>query len=105
VALPARFASPEAYTPKHLAEKILTSKGAIEGERKIVTVMFSDVSGFTAISEKLDPEDVHAIMDRAFEVILGAVHRYEGTINQFLGDGVMALFGAPIAHEDHAQRA
>jgi class 3 adenylate cyclase len=105
VALPARFASPEAYTPKHLAEKILTSKSAIEGERKIVTVMFSDVSGFTAISEKLDPEDVHAIMDRAFEVILGAVHRYEGTINQFLGDGVMALFGAPIAHEDHAQRA
>src|SRR3989442_2335948 len=102
---PARFASPEAYTPKHLAEKILTSKSAIEGERKIVTVMFSDVSGFTALSEKLDPEDVHAMMDRAFEVILGAVHRYEGTINQFLGDGVMALCGAQIAHEDHAQRA
>src|SRR5499427_4099245 len=102
---PGRFASPEAYTPKHLAEKILTSKGAIEGERKIVTVMFSDVSGFTAMSEKLDPEDVHAIMDRVFEVILEAVHRYEGTVNQFLGDGVMALFGAPIAHEDHAQRA
>src|SRR5438552_1058855 len=100
-----RFASPESYTPKHLAEKILTSKAAIEGERKIVTVMFSDVSGFTAMSEKLDPEDVHAIMDRAFEVILEAVHRYEGTVNQFLGDGVMALFGAPIAHEDHAQRA
>ena len=105
VAPPARFASPEAYTPKHLAEKILTSKGAIEGERKIVTVMFSDVSGFTAMSEKLDPEDIHSIMDRAFEVILNAVHQYEGTINQFLGDGVMALFGAPIAHEDHAQRA
>src|SRR5215510_3779028 len=104
VATPGRFASPEAYTPKHLAEKILTSKGAIEGERKIVTVMFSDVSGFTAMSEKLDPEDVHGIMDRAFEVILDAVHRYEGTVNQFLGDGVMALFGAPIAHEDHAQR-
>jgi class 3 adenylate cyclase/tetratricopeptide (TPR) repeat protein len=100
-----RFASPESYTPKHLAEKILTSKSAIEGERKIVTVMFSDVSGFTAMSEKLDPEDVHGIMDRAFEVILEAVHRYEGTVNQFLGDGVMALFGAPIAHEDHAQRA
>ena len=100
-----RFASPESYTPKHLAEKILTSKAAIEGERKIVTVMFSDVSGFTAMSETLDPEDVHAIMDRAFEVILEAVHRYEGTVNQFLGDGVMALFGAPIAHEDHAQRA
>jgi len=104
-ALPARFASPDAYTPKHLAEKILTSKGALEGERKGVTVMFSDVSGFTAMSERLDPEDVHAIMDRAFEVILGAVHRYEGTVNQFLGDGVMALFGAPIAHEDHAHRA
>ena len=105
VAAPTRFASPETYTPRHLAEKILTSKNAIEGERKIVTVMFSDVSGFTAMSEKLDPEDVHAIMDRAFEVILDAVHRYEGTVNQFLGDGVMALFGAPIAHEDHAQRA
>jgi class 3 adenylate cyclase/tetratricopeptide (TPR) repeat protein len=100
-----RFASPDAYTPKHLAEKILTSKTAIEGERKIVTVMFCDVSGFTAMSEKLDPEDVHGIMDRAFEVILDAVHRHEGTVNQFLGDGVMALFGAPIAHEDHAQRA
>src|SRR2546428_8925678 len=101
----ARFASPDAYTPKHLAEKILTSKGALEGERKGVTVMFSDVSGFTAMSERLDPEEVHTIMDRAFEVILTEVHRYEGTINQFLGDGVMALFGAPIAHEDHAHRA
>src|SRR6267142_2368154 len=104
-ALDSKYASPQSYTPKHLAEKILTSKSALEGERKQVTVMFTDVSGFTAISERLDPEDVHAIMDRAFEVILDAVHRYEGTINQFLGDGVMALFGAPIAHEDHAQRA
>src|SRR3989441_4552194 len=100
-----RFASPAGYTPKHLAEKILTSKGALEGERKRVTVMFSDVSGFTAMSERLDPEEVHGIMDRAFGVILEAVHRHEGTVNQFLGDGVMALFGAPIAHEDHAQRA
>jgi class 3 adenylate cyclase/tetratricopeptide (TPR) repeat protein len=102
---PERFASPQAYTPRHLAEKILTSRGAMEGERKQVTVLFTDVSGFTAMSEKLDPEDVHAIMDRAFEIILDTVHRYEGTINQFLGDGVMALFGAPIAHEDHAQQA
>jgi class 3 adenylate cyclase/tetratricopeptide (TPR) repeat protein len=102
---PYRAANPVAYTPKHLAEKILTSKGAIEGERKMVTVMFTDVSGFTAMSERLDPEDVHDIMDRAFEIILAAVHRAEGTINQFLGDGAMALFGAPIAHEDHAQRA
>jgi class 3 adenylate cyclase len=100
-----RFASPESYTPRHLAEKILTSRGADEGERKQVTVMFTDVSGFTAMSERLDPEEVHAIMDRAFEVILAAVHGYAGTINQFLGDGVMALFGAPIAHEDHAGRA
>ncbi len=67
--------------------------------------MFTDVSGFTSLSERLDPEEVHALMDRAFEVILAAVHGYEGTINQFLGDGVMALFGAPIAHEDHAGRA
>ncbi len=100
-----RFASPEAYTPRHLAEKILTSRSAIEGERKQVTVVFTDVSGFTAMSERLDPEDVHSIMDRAFEIIMAAVHGYEGTINQFLGDGVMALFGAPIAHEDHAGRA
>jgi class 3 adenylate cyclase/tetratricopeptide (TPR) repeat protein len=100
-----RDAAPVSYTPKHLAEKILTSKRALEGERKIVTVMFADVSGFTAMSEGLDPEDIHNMMDRAFEVILNAVHRYEGTVNQFLGDGAMALFGAPIAHEDHAQRA
>jgi len=103
--LESKYATPQTYTPKHLAEKILTSKSVIEGERKGVTVMFADVSGFTAMSERLDPEDVHAIMDRAFEVILGEVHRYEGTINQFLGDGVMALFGAPISHEDHAHRA
>ena len=100
-----RFASPKSYTPRHLAEKIMTSKTAIEGERKQVTVMFTDVSEFTALSERLDPEEVHAIMDRAFEVILAAIHGYEGTINQFLGDGTMALFGAPIAHEDHAGRA
>jgi class 3 adenylate cyclase/tetratricopeptide (TPR) repeat protein len=104
-ARPDRFASPEVYTPKYLADKILTTRAALEGERKIVTVMFADVSGFTGMSERLDPEEVHSLMDRAFDVILHAVHRYEGTINQFLGDGVMALFGAPIAHEDHAHRA
>jgi class 3 adenylate cyclase/tetratricopeptide (TPR) repeat protein len=100
-----RFASPRSYTPKHLADKILTSQSVMTGERKQVTVMFTDVSGFTAISSRLDPEDVHEIMDRCFEILLHAVHRYEGTINQFLGDGVMALFGAPIAHEDHPHRA
>jgi len=100
-----RFAAPNAYTPQHLAEKILTSRAALQGERKLVTVLFVDVSGFTALSEKLDPEDVHGLMDRAFELMLGEVHRYEGTVNQFLGDGLMALFGAPIAHEDHPARA
>src|SRR5438128_4464695 len=100
-----RFANPESYTPKHLAEKILTSKTALEGERKLVTVLFVDVSGFTAMSERLDPEAVHGLMTRAFEMMLAEVHRYEGTVNQFLGDGIMALFGAPIAHEDHPRRA
>jgi class 3 adenylate cyclase/pimeloyl-ACP methyl ester carboxylesterase len=100
-----RFASPRTYTPSHLAEKILTSRSALEGERKLVTVLFVDVSGFTALSEQLDPEDVHALMDRAFELMLVEIHRYEGTVNQFLGDGLMALFGAPIAQEEHAVRA
>ena len=100
-----RFTSPDSYTPRHLADKILTSRSALEGERKQVTVLFADVSGFTSLSERLDPEDVHALMNRAFELMLSEVHRYEGTVNQFLGDGIMALFGAPIAHEDHAQRA
>jgi class 3 adenylate cyclase/pimeloyl-ACP methyl ester carboxylesterase len=100
-----RFASPQAYTPKHLAEKILVSRASLEGERKQVTVLFVDVSGFTALSEKLDPEDVHQLMDQAFERMLTEVHGYEGTVNQFLGDGLMALFGAPIAHEDHPVRA
>jgi class 3 adenylate cyclase len=104
-AVAAEFASPATYTPKHLAERILTSRAAIEGERKQVTVLFVDVSGFTALSARLDPEDVHALMTRAFELMLAEVHRYEGTVNQFLGDGIMALFGAPIAHEDHGQRA
>src|SRR5262245_38375823 len=102
---PARSPLPETYTPKHLAEKILTSKSALEGERKQVTVLFVDVSGFTSLSARLDPEEVHGLMTRAFELMLGEVHRYEGTVNQFLGDGIMALFGAPIAHEDHARRA
>jgi class 3 adenylate cyclase/tetratricopeptide (TPR) repeat protein len=101
----ASFASPRSYTPKHLAEKILTSASALEGERKQVTVLFVDVSGFTSLSERLDPEEVHRLMKRAFDLMLGEVHRYEGTVNQFLGDGIMALFGAPIAHEDHARRA
>jgi class 3 adenylate cyclase len=97
--------APRSYTPKHLADKILGSRGALAGERKQVTVLFVDVSGFTSLSERLDPEDMHRMMTRAFELMLEEVHRYEGTVNQFLGDGIMALFGAPIAHEDHAVRA
>ena len=98
-------AAPQSYTPKYLADKILTNRGAIEGERKLVTVMFADVAGFTAISEKLDPEEVHRIMDGCCRILVDEIHRFEGTVGEFQGDGVMALFGAPIAHEDHAQRA
>jgi class 3 adenylate cyclase/tetratricopeptide (TPR) repeat protein len=94
-----------AYTPKHLAEKILTARSALEGERRQVTVLFADLAGFTTMAEKLDPEEVHQIMDHCFERITAEVHRFEGTINQYTGDGVMALFGAPIAHEDGPRRA
>ncbi|MGO9567682.1 MAG: adenylate/guanylate cyclase domain-containing protein, partial [Desulfomonilaceae bacterium] len=102
---PLDYDRPHSYTPKHLAEKILSTRSSIEGERKLVTVMFADVAGFTAMSEKLDPETVHEVLDGCFRLLMDEVHRYEGTINQFRGDGIMALFGAPIAHEDHAQRA
>ena len=97
--------APLAYTPKHLAEKILTSRSALEGERKQVTVLFADVAGFTTLAEQLDPEIVHDIINRCFEGITAEVHRFEGTINQYTGDGVMALFGAPLAHEDSPRRA
>ena len=102
---PPDYSKPHSYTPKFLADKILTSRSSIEGERKLVTVLFADVANFTSISEKLDPEEVHQIMDGCFKILMDEIHKYEGTINQFTGDGVMALFGAPIAHEDHAQRA
>jgi class 3 adenylate cyclase len=96
---------PLSYTPKHLAEKILTSRSALEGERKQVTVLFCDLANSTPIAERLGPEHMHTLLNRFFELALSEVHRYEGTINQFLGDGFMALFGAPLAHEDHARRA
>jgi class 3 adenylate cyclase/DNA-binding winged helix-turn-helix (wHTH) protein/tetratricopeptide (TPR) repeat protein len=98
-------APPLTYTPRHLAEEILTTRSALEGERKQVTVMFCDLSGSTALAERLGPEVMHLLLNRFFELSLGAVHQYGGTINQFLGDGFMALFGAPLAHEDHARRA
>jgi class 3 adenylate cyclase/tetratricopeptide (TPR) repeat protein len=101
---PARFVSPHTYTPKHLADKILTSKTALEGERKQVTVLFCDIANSTVLAERLGAEAMHDLLDRFFELSLGEVHRYEGTVNQFLGDGFMALFGAPVAHEDDARR-
>jgi class 3 adenylate cyclase/tetratricopeptide (TPR) repeat protein len=100
-----RFSSPASYTPRHLAEKILTSKAALEGERRNVTVLFADIADFTALAEQRDPEEVHQIIDRCFELVTAEIHRFEGTINQYTGDGVMALFGAPIAHEDAPRRA
>ncbi len=100
-----RFASPKAYTPGHLAERILTSKAALEGERKQVTVLFADMKGSMELLADRDPEDARTILDPVLELMMEAVHRYEGTVNQVMGDGIMALFGAPLAHEDHAVRA
>jgi class 3 adenylate cyclase/tetratricopeptide (TPR) repeat protein len=100
-----RFASPQSYTPKHLAEKILTSKVALEGERKQVTVLFADLKGSMELLADRDPEEARKLLDPVLERMMEAVHRYEGTVNQVMGDGIMALFGAPLAHEDHAIRA
>src|SRR5262245_112304 len=100
-----KFDSPESYTPKHLAEKILTSKSALEGERKQVTVMFADMKSSMELLADRDPEEVRRLLDPVLERMMEAVHHYEGTVNQVLGDGIMALFGAPVANEDHAVRA
>src|SRR3970040_1433317 len=97
-----KFASPETYTPKHLAEKILTSRAALEGERKHVTVLFADLKGSMELLPDRDPEEPRNLLDPVLERMMEAVHRYEGTVNQVMGDGIMALFGAPLAHEDHA---
>jgi len=99
------LSSPASYTPRHLAERILRSKAALEGERKHVTVLFADVKSSTELAEQVDPEEWHKILDRFFAILTEGVHRFEGTVNQYTGDGIMALFGAPIAHEDHAPRA
>jgi class 3 adenylate cyclase/tetratricopeptide (TPR) repeat protein len=96
---------PLAYTPSYLTEKILTSRSALEGERKQVTVLFADLKDSTEFIRDLDPEDAQKLLDPAIHIMMEAVHRFEGTVNQVLGDGIMALFGAPIAHEDHAARA
>ncbi len=101
----AKLPSPDSYTPKHLAEKILTSKSALEGERKQVTVLFADLKGSMELLAEQDPEDARELLDPVLERMMEAVHHYEGTVNQVMGDGIMALFGAPLAHEDHAIRA
>ena len=102
---PTRPNRPDPYTPPHLVEKVLRSRSALEGERKQVTVLFADVKGSLELAGQVDAEHWHRVMDRFFAILAAGVHRFEGTVNQYTGDGIMALFGAPIAHEDHAQRA
>src|SRR6266851_5058144 len=97
--------APLTYTPPYLVEKILTTRSALEGERKQVTVLFADLKGSTELIRDLDPEAAQTLLDPALQRMMDAVHRFEGTVNQVLGDGIMALFGAPVAHEDHAVRA
>ncbi len=102
---PAGEAAPHVYTPPHLAEKILQTRAAIEGERKFITVLFADLKGSMEVLAGRDPEEIRRVLDGALRRMMGAVHRFEGTVNQVLGDGIMALFGAPLAYEDHAVRA
>jgi class 3 adenylate cyclase/tetratricopeptide (TPR) repeat protein len=97
--------TPRTFTPAYLAERILTSRSALEGERKQVTVLFADLRGSMELVMNRDPEDARTLLDAVLELMMEAVHRYEGTVNQVMGDGIMALFGAPLAHEDHAVRA
>ena len=104
-ALPVDRSQPQSYTPKFLADKILTSRSSLEGERKQVTVLLADIKDSTELIKDLDPEAAQQLLDPAIQIMMNSVHRYEGTVNQVLGDGIMALFGAPIAHEDHALRA
>ena len=104
-ATPPRFSSPESYTPPQLAQKILTCRSALEGERKQVTGLFADLKGSMELLADRDPEEARRLLDPVRERMMEAVHRYEGTVNQVMGDGIMSLFGAPVAHEDHAVRA
>jgi class 3 adenylate cyclase len=96
---------PPVAPPEHLAEKVRASRTTLEGERKQVTVLFADVAGSIDLQEDLDPEEWHGVMDRFMRILADGVHRFEGTVDKFTGDGIMALFGAPVAYEDHARRA
>ncbi len=100
-----RTRDPRTHAPKHLADKILQSRPALEGERKQVAALFADVQSSMELAEQLDPEVWSQIMSRFFQILSDGVERFEGFVDKFTGDGIMALFGAPIAHEDHAQRA
>src|SRR4029434_4768156 len=102
---PQRFGAPETYTPKHLAERIIDSKAALEGERKQVTVLFADLKASVELLADRDPEEARKLLDPGLERLMESVLRYEATVIQVMGDGIMALFGAPLAHEDHAVRA
>src|SRR5262249_12331050 len=102
---PTRFGSPGSYTPTHLAHRILAARQALEGERKQVTVLFADTKSSMELLADRDPEDSRRLLDGVLERMIKAVHQYEGTVNHVLGDGIMALFGAPLAHENHAVRA
>src|SRR5215207_4269278 len=104
-ATPSVATRPDSYTPRHLADRILASRADLEGERKQFTVLFADVVGSTELIRDLDPEDARALLEPAVRAMIDAVHRFEGTVCRVMGDGVMALFGAPLAHEDHAARA
>ena len=101
----ARAETPTAYTPAHLAGKIRSARERLTGERKQVTVLFADLKGSLELLADRDPEDARVLLDTVLERMMEAVHRYEGTVNQVMGDGIMALFGAPLAHKDHAVRA
>jgi len=105
LSLDEKLAKIQRYLPKGLTEKILAQRGKIEGERKQVTVIFCDMEGFTALSERLGPEEAYSVMDQVYEILIHKVHDYEGTVNEMTGDGIVALFGAPIALEDAPQRA
>jgi class 3 adenylate cyclase len=99
------FGSPDSYTPSHISKQILSARASLEGERKHVTVLFADIQGSTKLIQRMDPEQARKILAQPIQLMMDAVHRFEGTVNRVVGDGIMALFGAPLAHEDHAVRA